>query len=228
MKIKDQCNIAEMTVQRTLTGGLVQSGTFHTSVFSTQAREAKPMSDTRLIRLAVIGSLILSAAFSTFGQNSKGDEQFGPVVRGYLGYLRNEQEVVDDRASRHEVDIAYYRRNSNRIRALRQMAIQIALETQNDYLPELEAVAGDELGVLFDRPPRFQSLKVGQVVQTNFRYMGMVRSGDVFYIFARLDPYEQAELMQSVNLSENPAGSAVSNRVAGPRVTSRARRVTVP
>ena len=81
------------------------------------------------------------------------------------------------------------------------MAIQIALETQNDYLPELEAVAGDELGLLFERPPRFQSLKVGEVVQTNFRYLGMVRSGDVFYIFARLDPYEQAELMQSVNLS---------------------------
>jgi hypothetical protein len=186
------------------------------------------MSDTRLIRLVVIGSLILSAAFSAFGQTSKGEEQFGPVVRAYLGYLRNEQEVVDDRASRHEVNIAYYRRNSNRIRALRQMAIQIALETQNDYLPELEAVAGDELGVLFDHPPRFQSLKVGQVVQTTFRYMGMVRSGEAFYVFARLDPYEQAELMKSVNLSENAAGSAVSNPVTGTRVTSRARRVTVP
>jgi hypothetical protein len=31
------------------------------------------------------------------------DEEFGPVVRAYLGYLKNEQEVVDDRASRHEV-----------------------------------------------------------------------------------------------------------------------------
>ena len=26
--------------------------------------------------------------------------QFGPVVQAYLGYLRNEQEVTDDRASR--------------------------------------------------------------------------------------------------------------------------------
>ena len=186
------------------------------------------MSDIRLIRLAVIGSLILSAAFSTFGQTSKGEEQFGPVVRAYLGYLRNEQEVVDDRASRHEVNVAYYRRNSNRIRALRQMAIQIALETRNDYLPELEAVAGDEFGVLFDHPPRFQTLKVGEVVQTTFRYLGMVRSGDVFYVFARLDPYEQADLIQKVNLSPSAAGSAVSNRAAGPAVTSRARRVSVP
>jgi hypothetical protein len=186
------------------------------------------MSDIRLIRLAVIGSLILSAAFSAFGQTSKADEQFGPVVRAYLGYLRNEQEVVDDRASRHEVNSVYYRRNSNRIRALRQMAIQIALETRNDYLPELEAVAGDEFGVLFDHPPHFQTLKVGEVVQTTFRYMGMVRSGDVFYVFARLDPYEQADLIQKVNLSGNATGSAVSNRSLGPAVTSRARRVSVP
>ena len=31
------------------------------------------------------------------------DDEFGPVVRAYLGYLKNEQEVVDDRASRREV-----------------------------------------------------------------------------------------------------------------------------
>src|SRR5687767_9709782 len=52
------------------------------------------------------------------------DAEFGPVVRTYLGYLRNEQEVVDDRASRHEINPSYYRRNSNRIRALRQMALR--------------------------------------------------------------------------------------------------------
>ena len=95
------------------------------------------MFDTRLIRSAMIGSLIilgagLTVSAQTARENGKEDEQFGPVVRAYLGYLRNEQEVVDDRASRHEVSVAYYRRNSNRIRALRQMAIQIARETDND------------------------------------------------------------------------------------------------
>src|SRR5687767_6690983 len=75
--------------------------------------------------------------------------QFGPVVQAYLGYLRNEQEVVDDRASRHEISTEYYRRNSNRIRALRQMAIRLARESDNDYLPELEAVAGNEFNMLF-------------------------------------------------------------------------------
>src|SRR6185295_14748915 len=74
------------------------------------------------------------------------EDEFGPVVRAYLGYLKNEQEVVDDRASRREVSTTYYRHNSNRIRALRQMAIKLARETHNDYLPELEAVSAGEMG----------------------------------------------------------------------------------
>ena len=80
---------------------------------------------------------------------SVSDDEFGPVVRAYLGYLKNEQEVVDDRASRREVSATYYRHNSNRIKALRQMAIRLARESHNDYLPELEAVSASELGMLF-------------------------------------------------------------------------------
>ena len=190
------------------------------------------MSNFRVFRSSLLGaSIILSAFFSTSGQTVREEQQLGPVVRAYLGYLRNEQEVVDDRVSRHEVSATYYRRNSNRIRALRQMAMQIARETQNDYLPELEAVAVDELGLLFERPPRFQTLRPGDVVQTNFRYLGVARAGEVFYIFARLDPYEQSELMEKTNHgSENAAGTSVSSPAPGvaptTRVTTRARRVS--
>lgn len=177
--------------------------------------------------LAVI--TILSAGLSTSGQTEREDLAPGPVVRAYLGYLRNEQEVVDDRASRHEVNATYYRRNSNRIRALRQMAIQIARDTQNDYLPELEAVAGDELGLLFERPPRFQTLKTGEVIQSNFRYLGVVRAREVFYLFARLDPYEQSELIRKPNHNtENAAGDSISAPVSGVKVFTRARRVLMP
>ena len=185
---------------------------------------------TRVLRSALLGSfLILSSGLIVSAQTARSDEQFGPVVRAYIGYLRNEQEVVDDRASRHEISVTYYRRNSNRIRALRQMAIQIARETQNDYLPELEAVAGDELRLLFERPPRSQTLKIGEVVQTTFRYLGEVRSGDLFYVFARLDPYEQAELLQkNYVLRDSAAGSAVSNPLAGSKPNVRARRVSTP
>jgi hypothetical protein len=133
------------------------------------------------------------------------DEEFGPVVRAYLGYLRNEQEVVDDRVSRREVSASYYRHNSNRIKALRQMAIRLARETHNDYLPELEAVSADEMGMLFgSSPPQPAKLKVGDVLRNTFRYLGPVRVGETFYLFARLDPYEQAELAEKSSAVRRP------------------------
>jgi hypothetical protein len=172
---------------------------------------------------------IFCLSSSTVGQTATEDEQFGPVVRAYLGYLRNEQHVVDDRASRREVNREYYRRNSNRIRALRQIAMQIAEESRNDYLPELEAVAADEFRSLFERPPKSQTLKVGEVLWTKFRYIGRVRSGEVFYVFARLDPYEQAELMTKaqnrVEAAGNPEGA---NPILRTRDITRARRVNNP
>ena len=133
------------------------------------------------------------------------DDDFGPVVRAYLGYLKNEQEVVDDRASRREVSTSYYRHNSSRIRALRQMAIKLARESHNDYLPELEAVSADEMRLLFgSNPPQAALLKPGEVLRNTFRYLGVVRSGETFYLFARLDPYEQAELTEKSAAAARP------------------------
>jgi hypothetical protein len=146
--------------------------------------------------LIIMLTLAAGAAQAQRAAAAQEDAEFGPVVRGYLGYLRNEQEVVDDRNSRHEISPRYYRRNSNRVRALRQMAIRIARETENDYLPELEAVAADELRSLFENPPSPGSLRVGKIFNNTFRFLGTVRSGENFYLFARLDPYEQADLME--------------------------------
>src|ERR1700704_7169044 len=123
----------------------------------------------RLLRTAFLGSIILGGGLVVSAQSSREPSQFGPVVSAYLGYLRNEQEVVDDRASRREISRAYYRRNSNRIRALREIAVRIARESGNDYLPELEAVAGDELGTLFERRPDLTNLPIGKVLNNTFR-----------------------------------------------------------
>ncbi|MDQ2936489.1 MAG: hypothetical protein M3R67_03175 [Acidobacteriota bacterium] len=188
------------------------------------------MGNSRLICCGFAGAfLVLCVGFVASAQSRGGDEQYGPVVRAYLGYLRDEQEVVDDRVSRHEVSVAYYHRNSNRIRALRQKATQIARESQNDYLPELEAVTADEFGLLFERPPRFGTLRIGEVVQNTFRYLGQVRSGELFYIFARLDPYEQAELTRKTNNNvDNAANSAAPASSSGAKATTRVRRVNNP
>lgn len=158
------------------------------------------------------------------------DAEFGPVVSAYLGYLQAEQEVVDDRASRHQISQAYYRRNSNRIRALRRMTVQIARETRNDFVPELYAVAADEFGTLFDPRPDAKTFHVGEIINDTFRYLGAVRSAENFYLFARLDIYEQAELLKKREDVPPPATTVpavVAPSARGTAVT-RPRRATTP
>lgn len=191
----------------------------------------------KLLRcLALAAFVCIAPAGSAWAQRAgAADEaEFGPVVSTYLGYLNAEQEVVDDRASRHEVSPAYYRRNSNRIRALREMALRIARETQNDFLPELYAVTRDELGTLFDPPPP-PTFRIGEVVDNTFRYLGSVRAAESFYLFARLDVYEQAELLlkQEAQQSSTTAASAPDappqdNAPRDNRPTTRPRRVHIP
>jgi hypothetical protein len=178
-----------------------------------------------LVTIAVVLVCPIAPLRNACGQGQSQDaSEFGPVVRAYLGYLQNEQEVVDDRASRHEVNQAYYRRNSNRIRALRQMAVRIARESRNDYLPELEAVTRDEMRLLFERPPRAEVLREGEVLRNTFRFLGSVRALETFYVFARLDPYEQADLAE-----KGIQGEPVSGDPKPPPVgVTRARRATTP
>jgi hypothetical protein len=140
-------------------------------------------------------------------------------MRAYLGYLRNEQEVVDDRVSKREITRAYYHRNSSRIRALRQIALRIVRNSGNDYVPELEAVTRDEMRNIFERPPALSALEANQVINNTFRFLGVERTGDVFYIFERLDPYEQADLMQKAKENSVPPSSETA-----PHSTSRPRR----
>jgi len=177
--------------------------------------------------LAVLVSLS-PAVLSQHAPASIKNSEFGPVMRAYLGYLKNEQEVVDDRNSRREISVEYYRRNSSRIRALRQTAIRLVTQSGNDYVPELEAVTGQELGILFETPPNPRTLRTNEVVRNTFRYLGAVNSGELFYVFARLDPYEQAALIES-NHSQSataqtsavePKGQRISQGATRPRKTA--------
>jgi hypothetical protein len=193
---------------------------------------------TGLARFLFVVFVLFALSVVALGQRSntsltsEDGSDFGPVMRAYLGYLSNEQEVVDDRNSRREITAAYYRRNSNRIRALRTMAIRLVRQTGNDYVPELEAVTQDELRTLFERPPKPAGFRANEILDNKFRYLGVVRSGEAFYLFARLDPYEQAELMQrQTKQPDVTAASATGNRtVTGQRIgdTATRPRRTVP
>jgi len=172
-----------------------------------------------LSRLVIPLLCLLLLSGTVFAQRSSASSsasEFGPVVSAYLGYLGNEQEVVDDRASRREITTLYYRRNSNRIRALRQMAIRLARQSGNDYVPELEAVTVDEFGTLFENPPKATAFRTNEIIANKFRFLAAVHQAEVFYIFARLDPYEQAELMQRQNRAPATlsAGAGAGNGAA--------------
>jgi hypothetical protein len=192
-------------------------------------------SPTSLLRFVISIALLLLLAGAVMAQRSAAhstdsDENFGPVMRAYLGYLSNEQEVVDDRNSRREITGGYYRRNMSRIRALRQMAIRLVRQSGNDYVPELEAVTQDEMGTLFEKPPKVTGFRVNEVVADKFRFLALIHSGEVFYLFARLDPYEQAELMQrpkkepAIIVTGSGSGVAGGQRVS--ETNSRPRRAS--
>jgi len=185
---------------------------------------------SRFLIAPLILLLVSTAAIAQRTAVSSGrDSEFGPVVTAYLGYLSNEQEVVDDRASRREITPTYYRRNSNRIRALRQMAIRLVRQSGNDYVPELEAVTSEELGTLFETPPTPNTFRANEIIANKFRFLAAVHSTEVFYIFARLDPYEQADLMQRqkrepITLSAGSSNGAASGQGVGQATTTRPRR----
>jgi hypothetical protein len=187
---------------------------------------------TRITGLFALCLLMLSAGASAQkrrGARVEGSE-FGPNVRSYLGYLRNEQEVVDDRASRREIPRSYYVHNSNRIEALRQMALRIARTSGNDYLPELEAVTPEEFSQFFEEPlPKPSDLQQDGVVEYKFRYLGLVLSrGEKFYLFARLDPYEQAELMKKGEAKPQTHANAATTPMHGADAAVRPRRAGAP
>jgi len=174
------------------------------------------------VRFVLSVITVLTFVGAAAGQRQP-DHEFGPVVTAYLGYLNNEQEVVDDRASRREITAGYYRRNSNRIHALRQTAMRLVRQSGNDYVPELEAVTTDEFKTIFERPPLPATLRVNEVFANKFRFLGSLHSGETFYVFARLDPYEQADLIQ--RSAKAPGGNAVSDNGAGNLMSTRVRRV---
>jgi hypothetical protein len=181
-----------------------------------------------LLSMLLLLSVVAMAQRSTASSSTDAAADFGPVMRAYLGYLNNEQEVVDDRASRREISAAYYHRNLSRIRALRQTAIRLVRESGNDYVPELEAVTGDELGTLFEKPPKPATFRVNEIIANKFRFLGAVRYKEVFYVFARLDPYEQAERIQRqdkdpATLSADPGNAMASGQRLG-QATTRPRR----
>lgn len=168
--------------------------------------------------LAVFVLLLLSAlaasAQSAKRQTKPAAPKFGPNVQAYLDYLKNELTVTDVPESQREVSPEYVRHNFNRVSALRQFAIKLAGETEVDYVPEMEAIAVREFPLLFrDEMPKPADLKIGEVYQS-YRFLGSVRNRETFYIFARLDPFEEEAQRKKSPDSANAATPTIEKKDA--------------
>ena len=109
-------------------------------------------------------------------------------------------------------------------------ALRIARTSGNDYLPELEAVMQEEFTQFFEEPlPKPSELQQDGVVEYKFRYLGMIQTrGEKFYLFARLDPYEQAELRKKSEAKPQTPANAATPPTAGADTAVRPRRASAP
>ena len=172
-------------------------------------------------KILVVFVLLLTAALIAPAQTPKPKKQtqkkFGPNVQAYLDYLETELTVTDARESQREVSAEYIRHNFNRVTALRQFAIKLASESEVDYVPEMEAVVEREFHLLFsENAPKPATLKAGEIYDS-YRFLGSVRNREVFYIFSRLDPFEEEALKPK---SQNtPNAATLKNDPANPPKT---------
>jgi hypothetical protein len=104
--------------------------------------------------------------------------------------------------------------------------VRLVRQSGNDYVPELEAVTIDEFRTIFERPPQPGALRANEVFGNKFRFLGSVHTGETFYVFARLDPYEQADLIQ--RSSKLSGSTAVQDNAVGNSITSTRARRAVP
>lgn len=139
------------------------------------------------------------------------EDNLRPSVKAYLDYLKQELTVTDAPESRREVSQSYIRHNFNRVSALRTFALKLAGETETDFIPEMEAVTIREFSLLFfDKLPKISDLKRGEVYNSSYRFLGQVKNIETFYIFARLDPYEEEKVRKQVRAeTEKPANIEV-------------------
>ena len=160
-------------------------------------------------KMLAVFALLLAACLIAPAQTAKPKKQtqkkIGPNVQAYLDYLETELTVTDARESQREVSPEYIRHNFNRVSALRQFAFKIAGESDVDFVPEMEAVVEREFHLLFpENAPKPTDLKVEEVY-SGFRFLGSVRNREVFYIFSRLDPFEEEALKPKAQNSPNAA-----------------------
>jgi len=94
----------------------------------------------------VVFVVVLSLAVTVSAQSKRAN--YGPVVRAYLTGLDEELTELEFQFSHREISRAVYDRTKRRLAVLRSYVERVAAKNHEDRVPELQALADDELSIL--------------------------------------------------------------------------------
>ncbi|HXG64266.1 MAG TPA: hypothetical protein VNO70_04105 [Blastocatellia bacterium] len=112
---------------------------------------------------------------------------YGPEVRAYINYLRDEEAELEFQIRHNEISRKEYTRARNRIAILRQTVLDIAKKTGEDRVPEIYVIPAATLDQYIEEGMKaLKGVKPGGIVAERWLYIGRVVRGEPYYIFERL------------------------------------------
>ena len=118
---------------------------------------------------------------------SNHSNNLGPEVTAFIELMRQEEIELDFQIRHNEISRREYVRSRNRITVLRQTVLNMARETGEDRVSELNVVVAAEVDQIVDGGIRMlRGMKPGTVIEGKWRYLGSVIRGETFYAFERL------------------------------------------
>ncbi len=135
---------------------------------------------TRLV--AKIAVLALCAAAVVAQSNA-----YGPEVRGFLSFLRQEESELEFQIARKEISRGEFTRSKNRIAIQRGAVLKFVRETGEDRVPDYNVVAPSEANQLLeDGAKLLKTAKPGDVLGGKWRLIGRETRGELFYVLERV------------------------------------------
>jgi hypothetical protein len=101
--------------------------------------------------------------------------------------MKQEEDELDFQLRRKEISRSEYARSKNRIAVHRKAVLDRVAQTGGDEVPEFQVVTASEVGLLINEGADvLKGIKPGDVIKSNWRYVGRVLRGEEFHIFERI------------------------------------------
>lgn len=137
--------------------------------------------------LRFAGQLLLLSLFCASVAPALQLNEYGPEVRSFLKFLRQEEEELDFQLKNKEISRREYILSRNRIAVLRRAVLDEVKRTGQDRVPDYYVVTPSEVEQLIpDGAKSLKGLKPGDLVDKKWRYVGSAFRGERFLIFERI------------------------------------------